>query len=89
MRKDYYLIKRLPEPLKVIILERITHHVLKEASTLGRSYLLIDCFVIDVLNYSSLKLQGKTWFKFTTQSRSGDFQIQVPTIKAFRISDLC
>ena len=89
MRKDYYLIKRLPEPLKVIILERITHHVLKEASTLGRSYLLIDCFVIDVLNYSSLKLQGKTWFKFTMQSRSGDFQIQVPTIKAFRISDLC
>ena len=25
MRKDYYLIKRLPEPLNVIISERITH----------------------------------------------------------------
>lgn len=89
MRKDYYLIKRLPEPLNVIILERITHHVLKEASNLGRSYLLLDCFVIDVLNYSSLKLQGKTWFKFAMQSRRGDVQIQALTIKAFRISDLC
>lgn len=26
MRKDYYLIKRLPELLSVIILERITYH---------------------------------------------------------------
>lgn len=63
--------------------------LLKEVSNLGRSRLLIDCFVIDVLNYSSLKLQGKTWFKFTMQSRHGDCQVRVTTIKPFRISDLC
>lgn len=63
--------------------------LLKEASNLGRSHLLIDCFVIDVLNYSSLKLQGKTWFKFTMHSKHSDFQIRVMTIKLFRISDSC
>ena len=33
--------------------------LLKETSNLRRSHLLRDCFVIDVLNYSSLKLQAK------------------------------
>lgn len=61
----------------------------KEATNLGRSHLPIDCFVIDVLNYNSLKLQGKTWFKFIMHSKRGDFQIRVTTIKLFRISDSC
>lgn len=63
--------------------------LLEGATNLGRSHLLVDCFVIDVLNYSSLKLQGKTWFKFIMHSKRGDFQIRVTTIKPFRINDSC
>lgn len=71
------------------MLERITHCAAERGSNLERSHLLIDCVVIDVLNYSSLKLQGKTWFKFIMHSKHGDFQIRVTTIKPFRVNDLC
>lgn len=63
--------------------------LLEGASNLERSHLLTDYFVIDVLNYYSLKLQGKTWFKFIMHSKHGDFQIRVTTIKSFSISDSC
>lgn len=48
--------------------------LLEGASNLGRFHLLIDCFVIDVLNYHSLKFQGKTWFKLIMHSKCGDFK---------------